>query len=70
MLEEILKSLKVYELICATLELPGRKRMLVFGLYNPPKHIYLDADLMDYVIILPRTSWKSIRVLSLCLQVT
>ena len=61
---------KLYELICATLELPGRKRMLVCGLYNPPKHIYLDADLMDYVIILPRTSWKSIRVLSLCLQVT
>ena len=61
---------KLYEVICATLELPGRKRMLVCGLYNPPKHIYLDADLMDYVIILPRTSWKSIRVLSLCLQVT
>ena len=41
---------RLYELICLTLLLPSGHRMLICGLYNPPKHKYRDADLMNYLI--------------------
>ena len=40
----------LYELISLTLLLPSGHHMLICGLYNPPKHNYLDLDLMNYVI--------------------
>ena len=41
---------RLYELICLTLLLPSGHCMLICGLYNPPKHKYRDADLMNYLI--------------------
>ena len=40
----------LYELICTTLLLPSGHRMLISGLYNPPKHNYRDSELMSYII--------------------
>ena len=41
---------RLYELICLTLLLPSGHHLLICGLYNPPKHTYKDADLMNYLI--------------------
>ena len=41
---------RLYELICLTVLLPSGLCMLICGLYNPPKHKYRDADLMNYLI--------------------
>lgn len=40
----------LYEPICLTLVLPSGHHMLIFGLYNPPKHKYRHIDVMSYVI--------------------
>ena len=41
---------KQFEVLLLTLLLPSGNRMLITGIYNPPKHKYKDADLMSYVI--------------------
>ena len=38
----------VYELIEITLLLPMGNTMIVYGLYHPPTHNYLESNLMDY----------------------
>ncbi|CAB3979052.1 cytochrome b561-like isoform X1 [Paramuricea clavata] len=40
----------LYELIGVTLLLPTGNRMSIYGLYHPPRHNYLDSDLLDYLI--------------------
>ena len=40
----------LYELIGVTLLLPTGNRMLIYGLYHPPRHNYLESDLLDYLI--------------------
>ena len=41
---------KLYELICLTLRLPSGHRMLVCGVYHPPKYKYKELDSMSYII--------------------
>jgi hypothetical protein len=41
---------RLYELICLNLLFPSAHHLLIFGLYNPRKHTYKDADLMNYLI--------------------
>ena len=40
----------VYELIEITLLLPMGNTMIVYGLYHPPTHNYLESNLMDYLL--------------------
>ncbi|CAB4020252.1 Hypothetical predicted protein [Paramuricea clavata] len=40
----------LYELIGVTLLLPTGNPMLIYGLYHPPRHNYLESDLFDYLI--------------------
>ncbi|CAB4023089.1 RNA-directed DNA polymerase from transposon X-element, partial [Paramuricea clavata] len=40
----------LYELIGITLLLPTGNRMSIYGLYHPPRHNYLESDLLDYLI--------------------
>ncbi|CAB4011545.1 Hypothetical predicted protein [Paramuricea clavata] len=40
----------LYELFGVTLLLPTGNRMLMYGLYHPPKHNDLESDLLDYLI--------------------
>ena len=37
-------------MICVTILLPSGHRMLISGLYNPPKHSYQEIDLMGHLI--------------------
>ena len=39
-----------YEVICITLRLPSGHHLLVCGVYHPPKHGYLECDLMNYIV--------------------
>lgn len=39
-----------YEVICVTLLLPTGNRFLVCGVYNPPKHIHNEGDLMNHLL--------------------
>ena len=36
--------------ICVTLLLPTGNRFLVCGVYNPPKHIHNEGDLMNHLL--------------------
>ena len=40
----------LYEIICLTLLLPSGHRMLICGIYNPPKRKYHNLDIMNYLI--------------------
>ena len=40
----------VYEFIEITLLLPMGNTMIVYGLYHPPTHNYLESNLMDYLL--------------------
>ncbi|CAB4026139.1 RNA-directed DNA polymerase from transposon X-element, partial [Paramuricea clavata] len=40
----------LYELIGVTLLLPTGNRMSIYGFYHPPRHNYLESDLLDYLI--------------------
>ena len=56
---------KLYELICLTLRLPSGHRMLVCGVYHPPKYNYKELDLMSYIIELADNALAPIRTRSL-----
>ena len=40
----------LYELLCLTLRLPTGHRMLICGLYHPPKFRYQECELMHYLV--------------------
>ena len=41
---------ELYELIGATLLLPSGFRLLICGLYHPPKHNYAECELVEYLV--------------------
>ena len=40
----------LYELLCLTLHLPTGHRMLIYGLYHPPKFRYQKCELIHYLV--------------------
>ena len=50
-----IKRSEMFESICITLDLPSGHKMLICGLYNPPKPIYNEGDLLDYLTDLSDT---------------